>query len=245
MPNFIRPRYEEIFRNKKLILFDLDGTITETESLNYLLYKRALNKTFEVRLSREDWKKFFSGRTPEASLRDFLRSLNIFCNKTNFQYLMEEIRVSKERELSKIRKIELVDGFIKFAKKLRKEDLKIGLATSTTRVFTEIILAKVGIDHYFDEIITREDCNISKPNPDIYCYAMKIFKIDPRDTIIFEDSFSGLMAAVRSKAAVIQVGKQLARLNGGLFKSWKLSRINKLDKKCHLFYSKGLIPSNF
>lgn len=214
MLDFIKPRYKEIFRNKKLILFDMDGTITKTESLNCLLYKKALNKIFKIGLGKEDWEKFFSGRTPEASLKDYLGSHNIFYNKTNFQYLMEEIHVLKEKELSKIRKIELVDGFIKFAKKIRKEDFKIGLVTSTTRVFTKIILTKAGIGHYFDKVVTREDCNISKPNPDIYCYAIEIFKINPKRTIIFEDSLSGLMAAVRSKAVVIQVNNQPAKLGG-------------------------------
>lgn len=70
------------------------------------------------------------------------------------------------------------------------------------------------MEHYFDKVITREDCDISKPKPDIYCYAMKIFKVDPRYTVVFEDSFSGLKAAVRSKARVIQVNNQPAKLSG-------------------------------
>ncbi len=110
--------------------------------------------------------------------------------------------------------IELVDGFIEFAKKLRGENFKIGLVTSTTRSFVRVILVKAGIARYFDKVITREDCGISKPNPDIYCYAMKIFKIDPNYTVIFEDSFSGLMAAVKSKAGVIQVNNQPIKLDG-------------------------------
>lgn len=214
MLDFIKPRYKEIFRDKKLILFDMDGTVTKTESLNYLLYKKALNKVLKVRLNKGDWKKFFSGRPPEVSLRDYLGAHNIFCDKTILQNLMEEIRVSKERRLSQMSNIELVDGFIEFAKKLRKENFKTGLVTSTTRSFVKIILSKAGIESYFDKVVAREDCNIGKPNPDIYCYAMKIFKINPRHTIIFEDSFSGLMAAVRSRAIVIQVNNQSIELEG-------------------------------
>lgn len=214
MLSFIKPRYKEMFRDKKLILFDMDGTVTKTEYLNYLLYKKALDKVLKVRLNKEDWENFFSGRSSEVSLRDYLEAHNVFYDKTILQNLIEEIRASKEKRLSQMSNIELVDGFIEFVKKLRKENFKIGLVTSTTRSFVKIILSKAGIEGFFDEVVAREDCNIGKPNPDIYCYAMKIFKINPRHTIVFEDSFFGLMAAVRSKAVVIQVNNQPAKLDG-------------------------------
>lgn len=214
MLSFIKPVYRKIFKNKRLILFDMDGTVTKTETFNYQTYKNAIDKVLDIKLSLKDWNKFFSGRTPSESLTKYLEKCGILLTNSLLKNLIEEVRVSKEKRLENINNIEVVDGFIEFAKNLRKENFRMGLVTSTVRDFTKIILVKSDIDHYFDQLVTRDDCNISKPNPAIYLYAMKIFGVDPKYTIIFEDSSSGLMAAIKSGATVIQINGQLNKLNG-------------------------------
>jgi len=215
MLNFIKPEYKKIFKNKKLILFDMDGTVTKTETFNHQIYKSAIDKILDIKLSPKDWNKFFSGRTPNESLTKYLEKYGILLTNALLKNLMEELRVSKKKQLENISNIEIVDGFIEFAKNLKEENFRIGLVTSTTREFVGTILTKSKINRYFDQVITREDCNnISKPSPAIYLQAMKIFGIEPKYTIIFEDSSSGLMAAIKSGAAVIQIAGQLNKLNG-------------------------------
>jgi len=192
----------------------MDGTVTRTEVLNYRIYKNAINRALNIKLTLTDWNKSFSGTTPNESLTKYLEKCGILLTNTLLKNLMEEIHVSKKKQLENISNIEVVNGFIEFAKKLRKENFRIGLVTSTTKVFVKIIFSKSGINHYFDQVVTREDCNISKPNPAIYLHAMKIFGVDPKYTIIFEDSSSGLMAAIKSGATVIQINGQLNKLNG-------------------------------
>lgn len=214
MLSFIKPAYKKIFENKRLILFDMDGTITKTEILNYQIYKNAIDKALEIKLDQKDWNKFFSGRKPSESLINYLRQYGISLTNSLLKNLTEEIRVSKKKQLENISNIEIVGGFVEFAKNLKKENFRIGLVTSTVKTFTKIILIKSGIDHYFDRLVTGEDCNIGKPHPAIYLYAMKVFGVDPKYTIIFEDSSSGLTAAQKSGATVIQVNGQFNKLGG-------------------------------
>jgi HAD superfamily hydrolase (TIGR01509 family) len=69
---------------------------------------------------------------------------------------------------------------------------------------------------YFDLVLTNEDVAKSKPDPEIYTLAMKRLEVLPEETIIFEDSPHGVMAAKKSKAKVVtttygQVTIDLAR----------------------------------
>ena len=205
----IKQNYWKIFKDKRLVLFDMDGTVTKTEDLNYEIYKNVINKIFDLELCKKDWGIFFSGRSPKESLTEYSAKHNILITQSLLNNLLTEIYKSKNQKLRrKNYKIKIVRGFVEFVKILKKEDFKTGLVTSTSRDFVKIILSKTQTTDYFDKIITRENCKVGKPNPDIYFFAMRLLRMNPKDTIIFEDSQSGLMAAVNSGATVIKIGRK-------------------------------------
>lgn len=187
----------------------MDGTVTKTEDLNYEIYKNVINKILNVGLCRKDWGTFFSGRSPKESLTEYSAKNNILVTQSLLNNLLTKICNSKNQKLRrKNYKIKIVSGFVEFAKILKKGNFKTGLVTSTSRDFTKIILSKTQTIDYFDKVITREDCSVGKPKPDIYLLAMRLLRINPKDTIIFEDSQSGLRAAVESGATVIKIGRK-------------------------------------
>ena len=59
----------------------------------------------------------------------------------------------------------------------------------------------------FDLILTGDDIKKSKPDPEGFLTAMKYFEIEPKDTLIFEDSPVGIEAANKSGATVFVVNK--------------------------------------
>ena len=62
-----------------------------------------------------------------------------------------------------------------------------------------------GVREWFGLIVTGEDVEKQKPDPEGYCRAMEHFRVTPADTMIFEDSGIGLTAAKASGAKVFRV----------------------------------------
>lgn len=60
---------------------------------------------------------------------------------------------------------------------------------------TNIILQNIGIYDYIDVIVSNEDVNKTKPNPEPYLRAIKLLKSEIDDCIIFEDSEIGILSA--------------------------------------------------
>ncbi|NLM67741.1 MAG: HAD family hydrolase, partial [Enterococcus sp.] len=61
------------------------------------------------------------------------------------------------------------------------------------------------ITHDFDTILTGEEVDSAKPDPEIYLTLMRKFDVKPNETLIFEDSEPGLEAARASDACYIKV----------------------------------------
>ena len=74
------------------------------------------------------------------------------------------------------------------------------------------MLEKTGICRFFDYILTNQDVNKPKPNPEGYVYLMEAFQINKDNTFIIEDSPKGLEAARSSGANVIKV-KNASKVN--------------------------------
>lgn len=63
----------------------------------------------------------------------------------------------------------------------------------------------LGIGPYFDVLLNESMVSRPKPDPEIYQKAMALLSVDPTDSIIFEDSTTGIQAAKASGASVVGV----------------------------------------
>ena len=78
---------------------------------------------------------------------------------------------------------------------LKEKNLKIGVATSSTREHALDNFEREQITHYFDSIITGEMIEHGKPEPDIYVESCRQLKVDPKDAIALEDAINGIRSA--------------------------------------------------
>ena len=84
-------------------------------------------------------------------------------------------------------------------------DYHIAVVTTASRKNTMDILGAYGYGSYFDLIVTAEDIINVKPDPEGFLYAMDHFNIRAEDTVIFEDSYTGIETAKVTGAAVFAV----------------------------------------
>lgn len=81
----------------------------------------------------------------------------------------------------------------------------VALVTTASRKNTEDILMAFGVLEQFDFILTQEDVSETKPSLECFMLAMKKAGSTPENTIIFEDSDTGLKAAELSGAKYVKV----------------------------------------
>ena len=189
--------------NIKGILFDMDGTVLDSEGL-FIEAQLTLLKEYKISSNHNDLEEFKG-----MSYKDFYP---YFVDKFNINDNIESIRIKLRNHLHKIMKTNLkfIDGFENFYKKIIiSNNLKVGLVTNTTRLTYQKIQEYINIDDYFDFVITVTEAEKPKPSPAPYLQAMKSLSLNPNKTLIIEDSKTGLISGVQSKAKVIGITTSL------------------------------------
>ena len=85
---------------------------------------------------------------------------------------------------------------------LKAKGYKLGLASSTIKLEILRAMKLTGLLPYFEVVLSGEDFEESKPNPEIYEVAMVRLGMDPKETLVIEDSEKGIAAGVDSGATV-------------------------------------------
>ena len=200
--------------NLDLVIFDLDGTLIDSNGIN---------NNLDVELVQS----FGEKKSPEeiiAERDNILKTNNIgdiylnYCEYLKTKYnsnLSKEEILQFRRNLSKkfskdVKYKPDADVFIKY---LKSQNIKIALAT-VSRIETidiyinenEHMKNKCNLQEYFDFIITKDDVILKKPNPEVYNKIIEKFKIkDLSKCVVIEDSLTGVLAAKRANLDVIAI----------------------------------------
>ena len=175
----------------KACLFDLDGVVFDTEPL-YTLFWRNLDKRLRPNIDNFEhiikgqtlvqiYDKYFAGE--EKKQEEITAFVNEYEQNMSFNY---------------------ITGFEDFVKDVRSKGIKTAVVTSSNLEKMQNVYNKhPEFKGYFDEILTSEDFEESKPSPDCYLKAAARFDLSPKECIVFEDSFNGLRSGIASGARVI------------------------------------------
>ena len=87
----------------------------------------------------------------------------------------------------------------------KSNNLKIGLATSSSHTIIAAVLNKLQIEHYFDSIQSAEHLSYGKPNPEVYLNYCHDLEIHASQCIAIEDSFNGLISAQAANMQTIVI----------------------------------------
>jgi len=116
---------------------------------------------------------------------------------------LEEMIISEMTErLSK--KVPLMPGALEISKAIQLSGTKQGLVSASPRPIVDGVLRGMS-EKYFDVTVGAGDIERTKPFPDPYLHAAKLLDVDIAQSLIFEDSPTGITAAVASGAFVVAV----------------------------------------
>ncbi len=110
-----------------------------------------------------------------------------------------------------------------------EKDFKFGLVSSGVREGAETILDKSGIRKLFDVVVTGEDVEEGKPDPEGYLLGLEALKLKKNKVVVVEDAPSGIEAAITADLKCIAVEQTTPR--NQLFEAdFIIDKINQLDK---------------
>ncbi len=184
---------------KKLVAVDLDGTLIDTTKVNFESYRLALE---EIGLSPS-----YEHYIAECFGKHYLDFLPILMGEKATPENMERIHErKKELYASCIHYGKLNQGLFDILSALKRtgEWAAAVVTTGSERNANEVLNA-FGCGELFDAVITSADVSKNKPDPEGYLKAMDRFGVSPENTIIFEDSSTGIAAAKASGAQVFVV----------------------------------------
>ncbi|MCM1311558.1 MAG: HAD family hydrolase [Bacteroides sp.] len=175
----------------KVALFDLDGTIFDTEKL-YSVFWGGIGRKYHPEI--EDFDKIIKGTTLTQIYERYFQDVQ----------LQQEITRELD-EWERNMQYEFVPGAQDFIADIRKHGVRCAVVTSSNEKKMQSVCAAVPefVD-MFDKILTAEMFAASKPNPDCYLLGAKVFGADIDECVVFEDAFTGLEAGM--SAGMFTVG---------------------------------------
>jgi beta-phosphoglucomutase len=186
--------------NKEIaVIFDMDGVICHTNPYHSLAFReffsaRNLNPT------DEDFAAHMFGKSNSYILSHFLKR----------PVSGKELLLMEDEKESLFRKIyaphiEPIDGILEFIADLKANGVKLGVATSAPYANLDLILNKVPIRESLSSIMASEDVKKHKPDPEVYLSSAINLGVSPEQCLVFEDSFSGISAALNAGMRVVGV----------------------------------------
>ena len=183
----------------KAVLFDMDGTLTDTEKY----YQKAWPKTLEhfgYEMSEEK----------PLILRSLGRPFAVQQFKEwygeDFEYWqVRNYRKQLVEDIFKEDGIPLKPGAKEILKWLRDNNIFVALVTANDKERAERYTKRVGLFEYFDAIVCADMVEFGKPAPDIYAFACKELKVAPEETLAIEDSPNGCTSAYKAGCNVVMV----------------------------------------
>ncbi|MUL35350.1 HAD family hydrolase [Gloeocapsopsis dulcis] len=170
------------------ILYDLDGTIVNTDPLHYQVWHEMLQE-YGIEIDEEFYKNHMSGRLNPQIVRDFMPE---WSDEAVHQF--SDRKEARFREVAgTLTPIAGLDDAIAWG---TERGLKQGLVTNAPRANAEYMLEVLKLSTAFDQVAISAEVGIPKPDPAPYEYILKEFGITPGEALAFEDSPSGMRSAV-------------------------------------------------
>lgn len=182
----------------KLVIFDMDGVLLDTERLANKAWVQA-GKIMKIDINDSILRRIKGGNIKNTSnvIKDILNN-----NKAD-ELIQKKKKI--EKEIIKSEGIQLKIGVFEILKFLKSRNILRVVATSTEKKIAEKELKEAGIYEYFNGFIFGDEVEKGKPNPEIFIKACNLFGISSQNSIVFEDSLLGLRAAISGNIKCIVI----------------------------------------
>lgn len=176
---------------KRAALWDMDGTLVDTAELHFNAWKRLFDDDLGKPFTRDDFAATFGMRNPEIFAK--------LCGPDAFSpERMAWLGDQKEiyyRKAAEEKGVELLPGAQDLLSGLEQAGFKQAVGSSAPRANLDLILRLTGAARFFDTLVTAEDTQRGKPDPQVFLVAAERVGVEPAKCVVLEDAPAGVQAA--------------------------------------------------
>lgn len=170
------------------ILFDLDGTLADTDSIHFAVWQDILVR-FELDIDRAFYQQRISGRTNSKIIKDIIPQLSL----EEAWKLATEKEETFRRVANSLRPTPGLDRLIRI---LENTSIKKAVVTNAPEDNATYLLKILRLEDIFPTVIMAKDAPPGKPDPAPYELALSRLRVASQNAIAFEDSAAGIRSAV-------------------------------------------------
>lgn len=172
----------------KAFLFDLNGTMIDDMAFHIKAWHRIVNE-LGANLTLEEVKKECYGKNHDLLER-------IFPNRFTIEE-MDKMSIEKEKQYQREFKphLKLLPGLAEFMEEAKKQSIKMAVGSAAILFNIDFVLDGLNIRHYIDAIVSADDVEYSKPDPETFLKCANQLQVAYENCIVFEDAPKGVEAA--------------------------------------------------
>lgn len=215
-----------MLKNKKAVIFDLDGTLVDSMWMWKAIDIEYLGK-FGIPLP-PTLQKDIEGMSFSETAVYFKETFQIPDSLDKIKADWNQMAYDKYTK-----EVPLKNGVGEFLERCKENGIKFGIATSNSRELVDATLEALKIREYFDCVMTACEVTKGKPAPDIYLAVAENIGVNPKDCLVFEDIEMGILAGKSAGMEVCAVEDDFS--------------MNQIDKKKELadYYIKDYFDIKF
>lgn len=180
----------------RALIFDCDGTLTDSMPIHYRSW-RATMERHGIHFAED---RFYAlGGVPSQKIIEMLAA--------EHGLTLDAAAVADQKEeafLALLPELKSIPHILEIARANRKK-LKMAVASGGVRPVILAQLSHLGCADWFDAIVTAEDTERHKPDPDVFLEAARRLSVPAECCVVYEDSDLGVEAARRAKMQWIDV----------------------------------------
>lgn len=183
----------------KGILFDLDGTLIDSEGMHYAAFKQALSEYGYDLDSLGDAIQY------GGSFRRMFEAIALKFNLADdlFESIyLRKVEITLETPATNV---EMIEGVASFLELLQERGVPMGVVTNSELAYVEHALNGFDLAQFFNHIVHADLVANPKPAPDGYHYGAKLLRQPANELLVFENTDAGISAAKTAGMQVIAI----------------------------------------
>lgn len=214
----------------KAFLFDLNGTMINDMQYHTMAWHSIMNEDLGANLEYETVKQEMYGKNHEVLERVF--GSNKFSPSE-----IEKLSMDKEKKYQEgyFPHLALISGLDNFLELARQKNIAMAIGSAAIPFNIDFVVDGLNIRNYLNAIVSADDVEISKPDPETFLKAAAALDISPQDCVVFEDAPKGVESALNAgmKCIVLTTTHSIEEFDGypnilGFISDYNDEKLNSL-----------------